>query len=316
MPSSASSLFSKYAKNLASSDAAAQFNKMTTNSYITALQWKDSAPSTFSKWKTDVSGKVTGAAEAAKTVVRPPSPQTDPPFTPPTANTGRWLSPDASSSPSSNIGERRGSGPKPLLLSSSARRASATLQQDNQAATPLTSSRRTSYSGPGGQSFGLGLPQSMDHSLHRSRTPSPTTPLRQSLHSKTASAGQLGSYKIGNGRVNGHADHTRAGSLSISTALSPSTFKHQHSLSQISETGDTPKEDDVPLGSLSSSSNILDSAPAPPPKTGLPQRLRRHEDVSQRLSFVMNCSTFRSPSRPCYHSEPCQYFGTRELRTM
>lgn len=286
VPSSASSLLNKYAKSFASSDAAAQLNKMTTNSYITALQWKESAPSTFSKWKTDVSTKVSGAAGAAKTVVRPPSPQNDPPFTPPTAYSGRWLSPEGTQSPGGIIGDRRGSGPKPLLLSSAARRASATLQQDSQPASPHASVayRRTSYSGPSSNSVGLGLPRSLEHSLHRSRTPSPTSQARPEPHLRAASTSQLGSYKIGNGR-NGHAEHVRAGSLA-GTGDSPSPYKLHSTLADIKEKPLPGLDDEVPLGRLSiSSSQASDEQSLPRP----PQRPRRSMDVRYAHCRLLVC---------------------------
>lgn len=278
IPSSASSLLNKYAKSFASSDAAAQLNKMTTNSYITALQWKDSAPSTFTKWKTDVSSKVSEAAGNAKTVVRPPSPTNDPPFTPPTgfSGTGRWLSPDMGASPGSAVGDRRGSGPKPLLLSSAARRASATLQQDMHPASPygsITSSRRTSYSGPSNNSLGIGLPQSLNSPVHRSRTPSPTASFRPDAHLRSISTSQLGSYKIGNGR-NGHSDHSRTGSLAGVYSSSP--HKLQHNLADIKEKALPAREDEVSLATLA----ISDEANAQDAHhTRLPQRPRRSIDV-------------------------------------
>ena len=279
LPASASGLFNKYASTLSQSDAAAALSKATTNSYIQALQWKEAAPSTISKIRSDVEAKVAGAAGAAKTVIRPPSPNMDPPFTPPTANTGRWLSPDGMNSASSILGERRGSGPKPLLLSSSARRASDQLQDgmygpaNGYSTHSPSSARRTSYGGQGG-SLGLGLPSSAS-SRHlespsvplRARTPSPTTGFRSlpSPHVRAASA-SLGAYKIGNGRNGsaGHHEHARASSLSAPSGLPPRAISPASSVHQLGEIPEASQAqgaeeddstDDIPLSSLRLRSN-------------------------------------------------------------
>lgn len=272
LPASASTLFNKYASTLSQSDAAAALSKATTNSYIQAMQWKEAAPSTISKLRSDVEAKVAEAAGAAKTVIRPPSPNMDPPFTPPTAANGRWLSPDGMNSATSILGERRGSGPKPLLLSSSARRASNQLQDGLHAspsggfASPSTS-RRVS---PGMQgSLGLGLPSSTSSKYLespsyplRSRTPSPTAGFRSlpASHSRATSA-SFGSYKIGAAGRNGSAEHSRAASLSTPTSLPPraiSPASSYHQLGGIPESAapsqpngkEDDSTDDIPLESL------------------------------------------------------------------
>ena len=256
LPSSASTLLNKYAASFSQSDAAAALSKATTNSYITALQWREQAPSTLSKLRTDLSEKVSGAAGAAKTIVRPPSPGMDPPFTPPTVSTGRYLSPDGgvisgSSNPNdhknsgdtvSSSGERRHSlGPKPLLLSSSARRASGAGSNSHDV-SPSTSRRPSNANLP---QIGLGIPSSLQEGSastpsHRSRTPSPTAQYRPMPHTRATSATNLGSYKIG-GR-NGIAEHSRAGSLAMLhiSNLHPSVPPEERNIEQ-----------DLPVSSLS-----------------------------------------------------------------
>ena len=225
LPNSASTLFNRYAATFSQSDAAANLSKATTNTYLTALQWRDHAPSTLSRLRSDLSEKVTGAAGAAKTIVRPPSPGMDPPFTPPDASSGRFLSPDRGSltSPTngaalhgSNGDRRPSSGPKPLLLSSSARRASAGGPVAHDVGSSI--SRRALLVNNQNLQLGLGLPSSMhgipgSHSndRYRSRTPSPTASYRSPPHMRAASAGNdIYTYNI----QNGNAIHARAGSLS------------------------------------------------------------------------------------------------------
>ena len=295
LPASASTLFNKYASSLSQSDAAAALSKATTNSYIQALQWKEAAPFTISKIRSDVEAKVAGAAGAAKTVIRPPSPNMDPPFTPPTANTGRWLSPDGMNSGSSILGERRGSGPKPLLLSSSARRASTQLQDaglNGYNAPSPSSARRTSQAG----SLGLGLPSSSS-SRHlespsfptRSRTPSPTTGFRNlpGSHARATSA-TFGTVKIGISSRNasaGHSEHIRAASLSAPTAVPPRAISPASSYHQLDEIPESSKgrpgdeddsTDDIPLGDLRLRSNGAQS----PSTIDEPKRRVRSQDGS------------------------------------
>lgn len=212
----ANDLFSKYALNIADSDAAAALSKATTNSYIAALQMKEAAPSTLSKLKSDVSAAVNSAAGSAKTAIRPPSPTMDPPFTPPTMSNGHLLSPDSGHAalgygvPNGQHyhGERRPSGgPKPLLLSGSARRASNTPSpftspsasrraSFNGHATPQESSGSTIMSHAPSQSMGptSGIPLA----AYRSRTPSPTMQKRINAHASNGSVSMLGSYRFGN----------------------------------------------------------------------------------------------------------------------
>lgn len=217
VPTSASSIFSKYATSFQQSDAAAALSKATTNSYIQALQWKEQAPSTLSKIREDVSQSLSGAAGMAKTVIRPPSPTNDPPFTPPTYHShhqasysvsGRLLTPDSAayggvglgSGPSSlSMGERRSSsGPKPLLLGSGAgsRRGSSSMESPN---VSPSLSRRTSFNGgrhTPSTSMSATLPgehQGQARSM-TARSPSPVQHLRGSVagHGRAASAFSLG----------------------------------------------------------------------------------------------------------------------------
>lgn len=213
-PAAASAMLGKYASTLAQSDAAASLSKATTNGYIAALQWKESAPSTIFKLRSDVSARVNTVAGSAKTAIRPPSPSHDPPFTPPTASTGRFLSPSSGQAslgygtPTSVVSERRPSnGPKPLLLSSSARRASATSETLN--ISPSVS-RRSSNAGLAGLPASMRNGTDLDNSLtsgipmsiQRSRSPSPTHMMRQPSHSRAGSAHTLGMYRVGGQQTN------------------------------------------------------------------------------------------------------------------
>lgn len=321
-PSSASTLFNRYASSFSQSDAAAALSKATTNSYIAAMAWKEAAPSTYSKLRSDVAAQLNGA----KTVIRPPSPNLDPPFTPPTGHSSSHfsgnglLSPDspglrnAQPSPPGSEGGRRGSaGPKPLLLSSAARRASATNGPGPE--TSPSMSRRTSYSSPGNSLLGLGLPSSFGSSTSDSThaSSSPSQPRSASAarpyftvpasHTRAVSASHAGggSYKVGPAARNGHVEHARAGSFASSSAATSAMRSSLSSESQAPNQSQTT--DGARIGEITSVDGKTDAGDPSETgedaksKTGLPSLA--NYDFKKAMRGQVSASHLSNSSAQC-----------------